>query len=205
MPLYPVTELDSNQVLKYSFDEATQRLRTDATVNTTITGDVEVVIDHTEDDVLIYGQDESNTHEAIRTNENGNIAIDGIYNGSTNSNPSTSGITAQTRNVTSADSRQAQLPTAKRGTTNTDTVSLDVSIHDHNGNEYSESNPVPTAIIRPDRTVYVFGANSEHVTDIRQVIWDYSGNYSFLSSAENLDITTPKDINQIVKTIGIKI
>lgn len=59
--------------------------------------------------------------------------IDGIYNATNNADPANVGLVAQERNAAAADSRQTMLPTAKRGTNDTDQVSLDVSLHDRNG------------------------------------------------------------------------
>lgn len=50
MPLYPVTKLDWQQVIKYAFDEASQRLRTDAVLSS---GSVDVIIDQTTDSIRI--------------------------------------------------------------------------------------------------------------------------------------------------------
>jgi len=68
---------------------------------------------------------------------------DGVYDGTNNTDPANVGIVQQTRNAVAADSRQVERPTAKRGTTDTDTVSSDVSLHDHSGNQFTETNQFP--------------------------------------------------------------
>lgn len=53
MALYPVSQLDSQQVLKYAYDDATQSLRTSGSANITATGDLAVEIDHVTDSIAI--------------------------------------------------------------------------------------------------------------------------------------------------------
>jgi hypothetical protein len=53
MPLFPITQLDANQVLKYAYDDALQALRTSATAVISATGDLAVEIDHTTDSIAI--------------------------------------------------------------------------------------------------------------------------------------------------------
>lgn len=50
MPLYPISKLDANQVLKHAYDDATQRLRTEASVTI---GTVDVAIDQATDSIRI--------------------------------------------------------------------------------------------------------------------------------------------------------
>jgi hypothetical protein len=50
MPLYPISKLDANQVLKHAYDDASQALRTNATVTV---GTVDVAIDQATDSIRI--------------------------------------------------------------------------------------------------------------------------------------------------------
>lgn len=52
MSLYPPSQLDANQVLQFSFDDATQTLRTTA-VSAVIPGTVDVSISHTNDSIKL--------------------------------------------------------------------------------------------------------------------------------------------------------
>lgn len=52
LQIYPVTLLDSNQVIQYVYDEATQSLRTTATA-VIVGGDLTVDTDHTEDSIRL--------------------------------------------------------------------------------------------------------------------------------------------------------
>jgi hypothetical protein len=96
--------------------------------------------------VEVHGNDPTGTDKPLRVSEDGATKVDGLYDATLNTKPSTTGVTAQTRNASYADSRQVERPTAKRGTSDTDTVSLDVSLHDESGNAYSQSNPLPVAM-----------------------------------------------------------
>lgn len=67
--------------------------------------------------------------------------LDGVYS-EQNTLPDTVGDVAHERSVTTDKTKLTQRVTAKRGTLDTDTVSKDVSIHDHQGNKFTESNPL---------------------------------------------------------------
>lgn len=72
------------------------------------------------------------------------VNIDGEYNALTNPDPDDIGLIASTRNITPGKPHQVQRLTAKPGTVNTDVVALDISLHDHLGNNYTQANPLPT-------------------------------------------------------------
>ncbi len=55
------------------------------------------------------------------------------------------GLKIQDRNLSPDDAQYTKRVTAKTGTTNTDTTSMDVSIHDHQGNEFTDRNPIPVS------------------------------------------------------------
>lgn len=96
--------------------------------------------------VEMHGNNPTAADVVMRLSEEGAPNGDGIYDAVNNTIPATSGITAQTRNAAAAASRQGQRPTAIRGTTASDTVSLDVALHDEAGEAYSATNPLPTYI-----------------------------------------------------------
>jgi hypothetical protein len=72
------------------------------------------------------------------------VDVDGAYDPTTNPDPDSMANIAHARSNPTNATHQTQRPTAKRGTTDTDTVSSDVSIHDHDGNKYDVRNPLPT-------------------------------------------------------------
>jgi hypothetical protein len=61
----PVTKLDAAQVIQHAYDEANNRIRTDATLSASSVT-VTVDIQETDDSILVYGNDGS-TNRAIRT------------------------------------------------------------------------------------------------------------------------------------------
>jgi len=71
------------------------------------------------------------------------VDIDGVWEPG-NPDPDNIGLIGNTRSITPGPTNQIQRLTGKPGTVNTDTISLDVSIHDHLGNEFTQQNPVPT-------------------------------------------------------------
>lgn len=93
-----------------------------------------------------HGQDPGGVKRQVRLSENGEQAIDGTYDASTNTNPANTGLVVQERNATAADSRQTMKPTAVRGSTLSTHVSMDVALHDEAGEAYSQKNPLPVSI-----------------------------------------------------------
>jgi len=72
------------------------------------------------------------------------VDVDGVYDPEINPDPDNIGLIGHVRNETQNETQQTQRITAKKGTTNTDTNSMDVAIHDHSGNEFTQANPLPT-------------------------------------------------------------
>lgn len=105
---------------------------------------VEVVV-NLDDEITIRGVDPNGVNRIYRISEQGHNSINGIYDAILNSDPSNIGLAAQERNVAAADSRQTMRPTAVRGAANIDTVALDVSLHDEDGDAYSSANPLAVA------------------------------------------------------------
>lgn len=71
------------------------------------------------------------------------VDIDGFYDAITNPDPDNIALIGHLRSNPTNQSHQTQRITAIRGTVDTDNVSQDVSLHDHNGNKYDIANPVP--------------------------------------------------------------
>jgi hypothetical protein len=72
-----------------------------------------------------------------------NADLDGVYDDPDNLDPDNVGLIAHTRNATPDDTHQVKRLTA---ITNDTVHALDVSLHDHAGAPYTESNPFPVAI-----------------------------------------------------------
>jgi len=121
-----------------------------------------------------HGQDPGGVKRQQRLSENGEMAVDGIYNGTTNTNPANVGIIAQERNAASSDVRQTMQPTAVRGTTANTQVSLDVSLHDEAGEAYSANNPLPVSIEESEGTEVCDRKTSSSVAAAASVNHDYT-------------------------------
>lgn len=121
-----------------------------------------------------FGQDPAGLKVQERLSESGEMAVDGTYNATTNTNPANIGLVAQDRNAAAADSRQTMKPTAKRGTVDTTDVSLDISLHDENGNKYSASNPLPVSLEESEGTEVCNHATTASVAANTTVNHDYT-------------------------------
>lgn len=93
-----------------------------------------------------FGQDPAGLKTQQRLSENGEMAVDGTYDGTSNTNPANIGIVVQERNAAASDVRQTMKPTAVRGSTDTTKVALDIALNDPNGNAFSPTNPLPVSI-----------------------------------------------------------
>jgi hypothetical protein len=96
--------------------------------------------------VEIHGNDPGGSDRVVRTSEQGAVVVDGVYAALTNSDPANIGLVAAVRAASPADADQTQRLTAKTGTTDTTVHALDVSLHDQNGNQYTQANPLPVSI-----------------------------------------------------------
>lgn len=95
----------------------------------------EVNLDSDEDEVAVEDPD---TGAHIR------VELDGSINANIESDAADGdniGLKVQDRTLTPSDNNYTKRVTAKTGTTDTDTTSMDVSIHDHLGNRHTEANP----------------------------------------------------------------
>jgi len=95
--------------------------------------------------VELHGDDEGNTDRVVALSEKGNVALDGVQDVSTNTNPSSSALIAHDRNGISTNrTHQDKRVTAILGETNT--VCLDIALHDESGQNYDANNPLPVAL-----------------------------------------------------------
>lgn len=91
----------------------------------------------------MHGNDAAGVDRVIKTNEEGNIALDGDYDASTNTNPSSVGLVAHDRHATPGAAQQNKRITAVQNGTK---VLMDMALHDEDGNPYTPSNPLHVAI-----------------------------------------------------------
>jgi hypothetical protein len=99
--------------------------------------------------VEIHGNDPTGTDKVVKLSEQGSVNIDGVYNASTNTDPSNIGIVAHVRTSSPSDSDQTKRLTA---ITNSTVHALDISLHDETGAAYTQSNPLPVSIEESEGT-----------------------------------------------------
>lgn len=96
--------------------------------------------------VLAEGHDPSGAAQPVRTSELGAITPDGIYDATNNTKPGNVGVIASVRDIAPSDATQAIRITGKNGSTDTTVWAMDVSLHDQNGNTYTDTNPLPVVL-----------------------------------------------------------
>lgn len=112
----------------------TKRLAVDA--NLTVQNvQISAALDYQEDSVHIG---DPNTNTTLKVNPDGSIDANIEVDAADGDNI---GLKLQDRTLSPNDFNYSKRITAKTGTKNTDTTSMDVSIHDHFGNELTDRNP----------------------------------------------------------------
>lgn len=123
-------------------DDADQKIQSKIVDHTTPSQGAEVDTDgnlHTES----HGNDPGGVDRVMRTSELGHPSIDGIYDGTNNTDPSNIGLITMVRNASPADSQQTLRNTSVANGAG-DVRALDVAIRDESGEPWSISNPLPT-------------------------------------------------------------
>lgn len=101
--------------------------------------------------VELHGNKADNSDVVLKLNDAGKIITDGVYNASTNLDPSSIGVIASTR---AGD--QDKKVTAVAGAS--DVIALDVALHDEAGNAFSSSNPLPVEFFENLTEIYNYNA-----------------------------------------------
>jgi hypothetical protein len=130
--------------------------------------------------VEIHGDDATGTDRVIRTSEEGHVAVNGIYDVATNTDPSNMGLVGHVRNATPGDSHQTVRVT---GVSNGTVHALDVALHDEDGAAYSLSNPMPVTIVPvpgEGTEIHSFDAGSGDVAA------GATANHDYVCSADSL-------------------
>lgn len=121
------TVVDTNGIKRLAVDANFVAQNVQANVN----------LDSNEDEVAVEDPD---TGAHIRVELDGSINANVEVDAGDGDNI---GLKVQNRTLTPSDSQYNKRVTAKTGTgLNSDTTSLDVSMHDHQGNEFTDSNPL---------------------------------------------------------------
>jgi len=92
---------------------------------------------------LVHGHDPVGASKVLRTSEQGSASVDGVYDGSNNTDPSQVGLVALQQNASPADSHQTLRLTAKSNGTGS-VRALDIALRDENGEPFTLTNPLPT-------------------------------------------------------------
>lgn len=93
--------------------------------------------------VEVHGDNPAGSDEVLRLSELGHATLDGVYDGTNNTDPSQTGLVVHTRNATPGDAQQVIRQT---GITAGTVHAADVSLHDEDGAAYSETNPLPVYV-----------------------------------------------------------
>ncbi len=124
------TVTDSNGVRRIAVDGNFVAQNVQAQVN----------LDSDEDEVAVEDPD-TGAHIRVETDGsiNANVEVDAADGDNI-------GLKVQNRTTTPSDGQYNKRVTAKTGTgANNDTTSIDVSIHDHDGNEFTDRKPIPVS------------------------------------------------------------
>lgn len=114
--------------------QGTRRLAVDANITAQVP-EIKVELDYNEDSVQIG---DPNTGSTLKINSDGSIDSNTEVDAGDGDNV---GLKVQQRNNAPTDTQYNKRVTATTGTQDTDTTSMDVSLHDHQGNQFSQSNP----------------------------------------------------------------
>jgi hypothetical protein len=95
--------------------------------------------------IEVHGNDADDASDVVlKLSELGWANSDGIYEADNNSDPSNNGLIVCTRSAAPSDAEQTFRVTGVQGSTDSNLVwAMDVSIHDGNGDAYSDTNPLP--------------------------------------------------------------
>lgn len=95
--------------------------------------------------VKVHGTGPDAADHTLQTSETGEIRLNGVYNASTNTKPSTANSLAHTRAAAPADA-QAGLRVTAIQNVSAQSICMDVSMHDETGAPYTPANPFPVSI-----------------------------------------------------------
>lgn len=95
--------------------------------------------------VEVHGNNPASGDEVLRLSEQGHAAIDGLYDGTNNTDPSNIAVIAHSRNATPGDTQATERLTSIEDSAG-EVRALDISLHDEAGEPYSQTNPLPVSV-----------------------------------------------------------
>jgi hypothetical protein len=93
---------------------------------------------------MVYGIDPATAQKEVLVSEAGEVVLNGDYDGTTNTKPSSAAIIASDRSASPGVATQNLRPTAIVG--ESDSTCLDVALHDASGNAYDAANPLQVVV-----------------------------------------------------------
>lgn len=109
----------------------------------------------------------------LRLSELGATVIDGLYEADDNSDPSNIALVAHTRNDTPADTQSTERLTSIEDSAGA-VRALDISLHDEDGEPYTENNPLPVTLEESEGDEIVDYNTSAAVAKDAVVTHDYT-------------------------------
>lgn len=135
--------------------------------------------------VEVNGDDPGGTERILRLSEQGHASIDGIHDGTNNSDPSNIGLIAHSRAASPSDTEQTERLTSVIDSGGT-IRALDIALHDESGNAYSSSNPLPVTISNTEGTLVHDYQTTASVAGGSSVQHDYTVSSSTTLSVEQV-------------------
>lgn len=120
-----------------------------------------------------HGNDPAGIDRVLRTSEQGHVSINGIYDGTNNTDPSNISMIAHSRNATPGDTQATERLTSIEDSGGT-VRALDISLHDEDGEAYSPNNPLPVALSESEGDEIIDYNTSASVLSDASVNHDYT-------------------------------
>jgi hypothetical protein len=133
--------------------------------------------------VEMHGNDPAGVDRVVRLSELGALTPDGVYDVANNTKPGNLGLIASSRAAAPDDTTQTQRITSVIDTGGT-VRALDVSMHDEDGNPFSNTNPLPVTLTDPPGAKINDYATSAAVAAAASVNHDYT-----VTAAETLELS----------------
>lgn len=147
-----MADYDSGLPIRSEVDGADERVHVKIVDGTTSPAINQTKVDDDNNlHVEIHGNDPAGADKVIRVSEGtGAITPDGVYDGISNTSPGNIGLISSERATNPGDSTQKFRLTGVQGTVNDEVHALDVALHDEAGNPYSDTNPLPVAVLNDE-------------------------------------------------------
>lgn len=123
--------------------------------------------------VEVHGNNPAGGDEVLRMSELGHAAIDGIYDGTNNTDPSNIAMIGHARDGSPADTQATERITSIEDSGGT-VRALDISLHDEDGEAYSATNPLPVTLEENEGDEVCDYQTSASVASDASVNHDYS-------------------------------